>query len=120
LVRAQEGEQKPDSNIRLFLFTFTAMFCVYILHSTKLDRFYTGFTSNIDVRLEFHKLSPTNKFTGKANDWESFLVIDFINKSQALAIEKHIKAMKNKTYISNLKKYPDVIDKLKSKYASNC
>ena len=96
------------------------MFCVYILHSKKLDRFYIGFTSDIDIRLDFHKLSPPNKFTGKATDWELFLVIDCINKSQALAIEKHIKAMKSKTYILNLKKYPGVIDKLKSKYASDC
>ena len=96
------------------------MFCVYILHSKKLDRFYIGFTSDIDIRLDFHKISPSNKFTGKATDWEPFLVIDCINKYQALAIEKHIKAMKSKTYILNLKKYPDVIDKLKSKYASDC
>ncbi|MFH7003461.1 GIY-YIG nuclease family protein, partial [Flavobacterium bizetiae] len=28
---------------------------VYILHSNKLNRFYIGFTSNFDTRLEFHE-----------------------------------------------------------------
>jgi len=96
------------------------MFYVYILYSSKLDRFYTGFTSNVDVRLEFHKFSPTNKFTGKADDWKLFLVIDCLNKSQALEIEKHIKKMKSKTYIKNLLLYPDIIKNLKTKYNSNC
>jgi putative endonuclease len=95
------------------------MFYVYILYSKKLDRFYTGFTSDIDTRLDFHKISPSNKFTGKANDWELFITIDCISKAQALAIEKHIKAMKSKIYIHNLKKYPEVIEKLLLKHAGN-
>ncbi|PWA11414.1 GIY-YIG nuclease family protein [Flavobacterium laiguense] len=30
------------------------MNCVYILHSAKLSRFYIGYTSDFDTRLEFH------------------------------------------------------------------
>ncbi len=96
------------------------MFFVYILYSKKIDRFYTGFTTNVNTRLDFHKLASSNKFTGKTNDWELFLVIDCITKSQALAIEKHIKAMKSKSYINNLLLYPEIIEKLKSNYVSNC
>ncbi|WP_343589707.1 GIY-YIG nuclease family protein [Flavobacterium sp.] len=89
---------------------------VYILHSLKLNRYYIGYTTNFDLRLEFHKNSPSNKFTANANDWTLFLSFDCANKTQALSIEKHIKNMKSKTYIENLIKYPDIILKLKEKY----
>jgi putative endonuclease len=92
-------------------------FSVYILYSNTLDRFYIGMSNNVDIRLNFH-LNPSEnrKFTAKANDWTLFLSINELTKNQALNIEKHIKKMKSKTYIQNLLKYPEIIDKLKSKY----
>ncbi|MFD2567201.1 GIY-YIG nuclease family protein [Pseudotenacibaculum haliotis] len=92
--------------------------CVYILFSKKLNRFYTGQTSNFEQRMEFHKSAENTKFTGKADDWQLFLKINCQSKKQALAIETHIKKMKSSTYIKNLIKYPEIIDKLKVKY--NC
>ncbi len=92
--------------------------CVYILHSPKLNRFYTGETANLETRLEFHANATTNKFTGKANDWQLFLKISCTTKKQATAIEAHIKRMKSSTYIKNLKKYPEMVEKLLLKYAS--
>ncbi|WP_245709582.1 GIY-YIG nuclease family protein [Flavobacterium degerlachei] len=42
---------------------------VYILHSATLNRFYIGYTSDLDLRLEFHLNSnETRKFTSKATD----------------------------------------------------
>ena len=92
------------------------MFSVYILYSEKLDRFYTGSTSDFDVRMEFHDNPEARKFTSKANDWILFDKIDCENKSQALSIEKHIKSMKSKIYIKNLKQYAEMKEKLKEKY----
>jgi putative endonuclease len=89
---------------------------VYILHSQKLNRFYIGYTSDLDTRLAFHKNASSHKFTAKADDWTLFFTINCESKSQALAIEKHIKAMKSKVYIENLKKYPEMIIKLLEKY----
>ncbi len=89
---------------------------VYILYSEKLKKFYTGFTSNLENRLEYHKSALPHKFTAKANDWEIFLTIECESKKQALAIETHIKKMKSKVYIKNLVKYQEMIDKLKHKY----
>jgi putative endonuclease len=89
---------------------------VYILYSEKLDRYYIGYTSNFDLRLEFHKHATHNKFTAKANDWTLFFSLNCSNKSQALSIEKHIKNMKSKVYIENLIKYPEVSNKLLIKY----
>ena len=94
------------------------MFIVYILRSEKLNRFYTGFTSNLGERLEFHRNAPSHKFTGKADDWELFHAIECESKSQAIAIEEHIKKMKSKVYILNLKKYPELGAKLLTRYSS--
>ena len=94
------------------------MFIVYILKSEILNRFYTGFTTNLEKRLQFHREAATQKFTGKAADWELFHTIECESKSQALAIEQHIKKMKSKVYILNLKKYPELCRKLLSRYGS--
>jgi putative endonuclease len=92
------------------------MHCVYILHSKKLNRFYIGSTSDFDLRLEFHLKAESRKFTYNAHDWELFLKIDCQTKTQALAIEKHIKAMKSKIYIQNLIKHSEIIQTLLLKY----
>ncbi len=92
------------------------MYRVYILFSDKLDRFYVGSTSNFDIRMEFHDNPEARKYTAKADDWVLFDSIDCKSKSQALSIEKHIKSMKSKTYIKNLKQYPEMKDKLKAKF----
>ncbi|WP_225318042.1 GIY-YIG nuclease family protein [Flavobacterium luteum] len=82
-------------------------------HSTKLGRFYIGFTSDFDKRFDFHLNSDEKrKFTHNANDWITFLIIKCQSKSQELAIEKHIKKMKSKIYIQNLILCPEMIDKL--------
>jgi len=93
---------------------------VYILHSEKLNRYYIGYTTNFDLRLEFHKDAPSNKFTANANDWTLFLNFNCSSKTQALSIEKHIKNMKSKIYIENLMKYTEIIDKLLIRYKSDC
>ena len=89
---------------------------VYILHSEKLNRFYIGFTTNLEERLIFHKNAENRKFTHNASDWNLFFTIDCTSKQQGLQIEKHIKSMKSKIYIENLLKYPEMSEKLKSKY----
>jgi len=92
------------------------MTTVYILHSEKLNRYYIGFSENLEVRLTFHANAQAHKFTAKANDWKLFLEIPCVSKSQGLAIEKHVKNMKSKIYIQNLIKYPEITDKLKIQY----
>ena len=55
----------------------------------------------------------------KAKDWEVYLKIECKSKEQALAIEKHIKKMKSKVYIQNLKKYSEMKFKLLEKYSES-
>ena len=94
------------------------MASVYVIFSKKLDRFYTGSCNDLDFRLDQHfKKDFSTSFTAKSNDWELFLSIDNLNYEQARLIETHIKKMKSKVYIQNLKKYPEVVQKLIAKYS---
>ena len=90
----------------------------YILFSNKLNRYYTGFTTlPLEERVENHLSNYyDNKFTSKANDWIAFLEIKCPNADIARKIEAHIKRMKSKLYLENLKKYPEMIKKLIAKY----
>jgi putative endonuclease len=92
------------------------MTTVYLLHSEKLRRFYIGFTEDLELRLWFHEHAEGRKFTAKAKDWKLFLVIHCESRSQGLAIEQHIKRMKSSVYIQNLKRYPEMVEKLKIQY----
>ena len=94
---------------------------VYILYSASLDLFYTGFTTgSVLDRLEKHNMYYYNDaFTSRAKDWQIFLTIECKSDKQARLIESHIKRMKSRTYILNLKKYPNIIQQLFSKYVEN-
>jgi len=91
---------------------------VYILYSKKLDRFYIGSCLDFQSRFEdhLHKVYP-RIFTSNSNDWQLFLLLENLSYAQARSIEKHIKKMKSRVYIQNLIKYPDIIVKLKERYA---
>ena len=87
----------------------------YILHSSSLNRFYIGATQDsIDSRIEKHnKHSHGNhRFTAAANDWKLYLSIVVSDYAHAIRIERKIKSMKSSNYIRNLKKYPEMLEKL--------
>ncbi|MDZ7777198.1 MAG: GIY-YIG nuclease family protein [Bacteroidales bacterium] len=93
---------------------------VYILYSQSADKFYIGATTEApEQRLQMHqdKYYGNKKFTFKYNDWTLFHAIQCKSHSQARKIENHIKNMKSKTYIQNLKKYSAIEIKLLSKYS---
>jgi putative endonuclease len=94
------------------------MASVYILFSKKLDRFYTGSCKDLSYRIDQHFNKDFGKsFTAKTDDWEMFFFVDDLHYAQARMIEKHIKNMKSKVYIQNLKKHPEIMLKLIIKYA---
>jgi putative endonuclease len=104
--------------VRLFLFMY---FC-YILYSATLDRFYIGSTSlETSDRLDNHltKYYGASKFTAKANDWNLFFSIKCSSYSQARKIETHIKKMRSKTYINNLKRFPEISTYLINKFTDS-
>jgi putative endonuclease len=101
-------------------FYFTAMIA-YILYSPKLDKYYTGVsTETVEERLTKHNTGLYGQhFTSQTNDWKIFLVIPCDCNAQMLKIEKYIKNMKSSIYIENLKRYPEMISKLKTKFLCN-
>ncbi|MEQ9016981.1 MAG: GIY-YIG nuclease family protein, partial [Marinovum algicola] len=86
------------------------LYHVYILYSEKANAYYIGQTEDLIIRLKQHlsKAFP-HAFTTKADDWVVFLSFQCENKKQSIQIEKHIKRMKSRKYIQDLKKYPEII-----------
>ena len=93
------------------------MYCVYIIYSKIIDSFYIGETIDIESRIKQHNESfYETGYTKQTKDWISYYKIECNSRTQARKIETHIKKMKSKRYIQNLKKYPEIIKKLKNKY----
>ncbi len=90
---------------------------VYILHSKKIDKYYIGSCLDLNKRITEHKQHNYNKgFTHRADDWELYFVIVDLPYETARKIERHIKRMKSRKYIENLKRYPEISKKLIKKY----
>ncbi len=86
-----------------------------------MDSFYTGITTlTVEERFGNHIQKRYGKlnFTQKADDWQLFWHLECISLKQARNVELHIKKMKSKIYIQNLKKYPEIGYKLLLKYKS--
>lgn len=95
------------------------MWC-YIIYSESIDRFYIGVSSDPKSRLIKHNNHEygANHYTSQSNDWELFHTIKCNSSSQALKLESHIKRMKSRKYLINLKTYPEIESKLLIKYSN--
>ncbi len=92
---------------------------VYILYSKSIDKFYTGSCKNLEKRLIQHKNKEfDSSYTHRSNDWRLYLSFDDLEYQQARKMERHIKNMKSKVYIRNLRKYPEIIENLTRKYSN--
>ncbi|WP_228237949.1 GIY-YIG nuclease family protein [Allomuricauda sp. M10] len=93
------------------------MSSVYVIYSVKLDKYYIGESVDIPNRISQHNNRFfKNSFTSGSDDWEIFLVIECGSRELARKIESHIKKMKSRKYIEDLKKYPEIVSKLIKKY----
>jgi putative endonuclease len=73
----------------------------YILKSGKTGKYYVGSCENIQDRLERHNVGATPS-TKPGRPWTVVYFETFDTKSEALARERKIKAMKSRLYIENL------------------
>ncbi len=76
-------------------------FFVYILFSSTKEKFYIGFTSDIEQRILRHN-QKSKGFTGNNNDWKIVYTETFSEKTEAIAREKQIKSWKSKSKIQEL------------------
>ncbi|MBK8673953.1 MAG: GIY-YIG nuclease family protein [Bacteroidetes bacterium] len=78
-------------------------YCVYIIFSEKFDKYYVGETNNVKQRLIWHNqkqfVSASTRYT---DDWEIKLVLNTEDRIKARIVEKYIKSMKSKKFISTL------------------
>jgi len=75
---------------------------VYIIFSSKLNKYYTGFTENLDVRIVQHN-SGISTFTSKGIPWEliNFFEVNSINDARILG--KEIKGRGAKRFLQDKK-----------------
>jgi putative endonuclease len=80
------------------------MFYVYILYSALVDKFYIGYTENLEDALNRHNThrSGFRRFTKRASDWKLVYFEIFENKKDAIKREREIKDKKSRRYIERL------------------
>ncbi len=78
-------------------------FIVYILFSESKNKFYIGFTSNLDERLVRHN-QKSKGFTGNVNDWQIVYTEHYPTKELAHKRELRIKSWKSRIKIQELVK----------------
>ncbi len=76
-------------------------FFVYILFSNTKNRYYVGFTSNLEDRLIRHN-QKSKGFTGNVNDWKVVYTENYATKKEANKRELQIKSWKSRVKIQEL------------------
>ncbi|SEJ34790.1 GIY-YIG nuclease family protein [Flavobacterium terrigena] len=74
------------------------MFCVYILYSLSKGKYYIGQTNNMEDRLRRHN-SGYSLSTKNGIPWELITSFSLPNRSDAIILEKKIKAYGAKRYL---------------------
>jgi putative endonuclease len=73
----------------------------YILYSKSINKYYTGYTSDIEKRLERHN-AGWGTYSSRGIPWELVYYEKYDTKSEAIKREKEIKNKKSRKYIEEL------------------
>ncbi len=76
-------------------------FIVYILFSKTKNRYYIGYTSNLEERIIRHN-QKSKGFTGNVDDWKVVYIEKYETKEQAHQRELQIKSWKSRIKIQDL------------------
>ena len=74
------------------------MFFLYIIYSESLNKYYTGYSKNVTVRLNQHN-EGISGFTSFAKDWVLKYKEEFKTREEAKNRELEIKKKKSRKYI---------------------
>jgi len=77
------------------------MFSVYVLYSKSFDRFYVGYTKDLQRRIAEHNRKK-GKFTDAGIPWVLVHCEKYYSKKVAMDREKFIKSKKSKQFIIDL------------------
>ncbi len=75
------------------------MFTVYVLYSSKHQKIYIGFTSDLKNRLISHNVLAKKGWTVKFRPWKLRYKEEFSLKSEAMKREKQLKSAKGREFI---------------------
>ena len=79
------------------------MHFLYIIYSKSVDKYYSGETDNVEIRLKKHiENTYDGSFTKIASDWELKLAFECKVRSEALFLESFIKRMKSRKFIRKI------------------
>jgi len=76
-------------------------YTVYILYSEKFEKHYTGFTSDLDMRLHSHN-EFGNNWSKRYRPWQLIFTKEFVDKAEALSYEKWLKTGVGREFIKTL------------------
>ena len=86
------------------------MYSVYIIYSQKIDKYYIGFSSNVQDRLLKHN-RYSKGFSNIGKPWILVYEEPFENKKNAMTRESQLKKWKNRerleTLIKSRSEHPD-------------
>ena len=78
------------------------MFTTYVLYSKSFDKIYIGFTSNIEIRLQFHNSSNNKGRTNRYQPWILLYKEVFDLKQNAMFREKQLKTARGRKFIRSM------------------
>ena len=78
------------------------MYYTYILYSEKIDKYYIGYTSNLENRLEFHNSEKNKIWSKRGQPWEIVFSHKFETSTEAISLERLIKKQKSRSFIAKL------------------
>jgi putative endonuclease len=77
------------------------MFSVYIIYSHKLDKYYVGYSADVDDRLRKHN-RKSKGFSSLGAPWILLYTECFDTKKEAMIREKQLKNWKNRKRLESL------------------
>ena len=77
------------------------MFTVYILFSSSIDKYYIGYTNDLERRLTEHNRKK-GKYTDGGIPWRLVHQEEYESKIEAMNREKLIKSQKSRQYILSI------------------
>ncbi len=78
------------------------MFLVYVLYSPSANKFYVGYTSNLQSRLLSHNVDGTKDWTKRHRPWNLVYTESYESKSKALKREKELKTGVGREFIRKM------------------
>jgi putative endonuclease len=74
----------------------------YIIYSAGYDKYYIGYSSDIEKRVAAHNHEKNKGYTKRYQPWALVYSKRFSSKAEAMRHEKYLKSLKNKGYLKEI------------------